>query len=579
MRKRAKKLTTLLLSAALVVGSLGSLITTSMHAKAATQFTGTHFDDGFDYFDSGKWHKAVDYSNGDMFYCTWRDANVAFNNGAMELKILSDDWATEYSRYSGGEYRSNETFHYGMYQVSMKPIKNDGVVSSFFTYTGPSDGTNWDEIDIEFLGKDTTKVQFNYYTNGVGGHEYVYDLGFDASQAYHTYGFYWADDYIAWYVDGVEVYRTPSSDASIIPDEPSRIMMNVWPGKGVDDWLNPYNGVTPLCAYYDWMSWYAPGTDGGSTDSGSTTTPAPDTSASPFNSSTEYNIISRHSGKALDVANKSTADGGNIIQYTLDTSKDNQKWYITKLDNGYYTITSKLSGKALDVAEVSTADGANIQQWSYGGGANQEWSIEDVGGGYYVIYNRNSGKCVDVDGASTADNANIHQWTYGGGYNQQWIIQPASGSGSTSTSEFDSSKTYSIISRHSGKALDVYYGLADNGTNVLQYTYNAYENQKWYITKLDNGYYTIKSKVSGKVLDVEGGSTADGANIQQWEYGGGYNQEWSIEDIGGGYYVIYNRNSGKCIDVDGASTADNANIHQWTYGGGYNQQWIISLAE
>lgn len=44
------------------------------------------------------------------------------------------------------------------------------------------------EIDIEVLGKDTTKVQFNYYTNGVGNHEYMYDLGFDASEGFHTYG-------------------------------------------------------------------------------------------------------------------------------------------------------------------------------------------------------------------------------------------------------------------------------------------------------------------------------------------------------------------------------------------------------
>ena len=35
-------------------------------------------------------------------------------------------------------------------------------------YTGPSEGKPWDEIDIEFLGKDTTKVQFNYFTHGRG---------------------------------------------------------------------------------------------------------------------------------------------------------------------------------------------------------------------------------------------------------------------------------------------------------------------------------------------------------------------------------------------------------------------------
>ena len=32
----------------------------------------------------------------------------------------------------------------------MQAIKNDGVVSSFFTYTGPSDDNPWDEIGIAF---------------------------------------------------------------------------------------------------------------------------------------------------------------------------------------------------------------------------------------------------------------------------------------------------------------------------------------------------------------------------------------------------------------------------------------------
>ena len=62
------------------------------------------------------------------------------------------------------------------------------------------------------LGKDTTKVQFNYYTNGVGNHEYMYDLGFDASEGYHTYGFDWQKDSITWYVDGKAVYSCPPEE-------------------------------------------------------------------------------------------------------------------------------------------------------------------------------------------------------------------------------------------------------------------------------------------------------------------------------------------------------------------------------
>jgi len=102
----------------------------------------------------------------------------------------------------------------------MKPAKNVGIVSSFFTYTGPTDGTPWDEIDIEFLGKDTTKVQFNYYTNGVGNHEKIVNLGFDAANSYHTYAFDWQPNSIKWYVE---------------------------------EWLGSYNGVTPLHAHDNWV--------------------------------------------------------------------------------------------------------------------------------------------------------------------------------------------------------------------------------------------------------------------------------------------------------------------------------------
>nr|WP_278487422.1 glycoside hydrolase family 16 protein [Streptococcus equinus] len=183
-------------------------------------------------------------ANGDMFDCTWQPDNVSFTDDGLTLKIDKDQ-----DGYTGGEWRTRECFHYGRYQVRMKAIKNTGVVTSFFTYTGPTDGTKWDEIDIEFLGKDTTKVQFNYFTDGVGNHEYLYDLGFDASEDWHTYGFEWQADHITWYVDGKAVHTVTEN----LPVTPGKIMMNVWPGIGVDDWLDPYDGKTPLYGHYDWI--------------------------------------------------------------------------------------------------------------------------------------------------------------------------------------------------------------------------------------------------------------------------------------------------------------------------------------
>ena len=205
----------------------------------------------YDNFRSGssKYFFASDgWTNGNPFDCVWRGSNAVLSNGSLQLNLTADPKGAY--RYAGAEYRTSDHYHYGYYETSMQAIKNDGVVSSFFTYTGPSEDNPWDEIDIEILGKDTTKVQLNYYTNGVGNHEYFYDLGFDASQGYHTYGFDWQPDHITWYVDGKAIYTARDN----IPSTPGRIMMNVWPGIGVDDWLKPFNGNVPLTARYQWVT-------------------------------------------------------------------------------------------------------------------------------------------------------------------------------------------------------------------------------------------------------------------------------------------------------------------------------------
>ena len=133
----------------------------------------------------------------------------------------------------------------------MRPAKCAGTVSSFFTYTKEP---RWDEIDIEFLGKDTTKVQFNYYTSGVGGHEYLYDLGFDATEEFHEYGFLWTSASIIWYVDGKAVYKATAD----IPQYAGKIMTNLWNGLGVDDWLDPFDpSKLPVTAQYKWIAYSA----------------------------------------------------------------------------------------------------------------------------------------------------------------------------------------------------------------------------------------------------------------------------------------------------------------------------------
>jgi len=192
------------------------------------------------------------WKNGGTFDCIWRGTNVFNSQGSLNLVIDADTVTGSNYRYSGGECYSEDYCHYGYYEVSMQPIKNDGVVSSFFTYTGPHNGDPEDEIDIEFLGKDTTKVQFNYFTDGdMEGHVYLHDLEFDAADGFHTYGFDWQPDSITWYVDGKAVHTASDN----IPTTKGRIMMNAWNGIGADNWLKPFDGKTPLTARYQWVTY------------------------------------------------------------------------------------------------------------------------------------------------------------------------------------------------------------------------------------------------------------------------------------------------------------------------------------
>lgn len=138
---------------------------------------------------------------------------------------------------------------------------------------------------------------------------------------------------------------------------------------------------------------------------------------------------------------------------------------------------------------------------------------------------------------------------------------------------FDGTAYYKIISRNSGKGLDVNGSSTADGGNIIQWDYWGGNNQQWKLTALSNGYFTITNRNSSKVLDVTSGSTAAGTGIIQYTSNGGNNQQWQVIDIGFGYYEVINRNSGLSLDINGASTANGAGAIQWNWNGGSNQQW------
>jgi len=96
-----------------------------------------------------------------------------------------------------------------------------------------------------------------------------------------------------------------------------------------------------------------------------------------------YRLVNRHSGKALDVLGFSTADGGDVVQWT-DLGGANQQWRFVSSGGGWYRLVNRHSGKALETYGWSTANGGDVVQWADLGGANQQWRLvagDPVGGG------------------------------------------------------------------------------------------------------------------------------------------------------------------------------------------------------
>jgi len=174
------------------------------------------------------------------FFCNlaqFRPENAITVPGAG-LKLALEHKATPEREYSSGSISTKKDggqFTYGRFETVMKPAKTSGVITAFFLYRFDP----WQEIDTEFLGKDTTKLLVNvYYNPGQVGDLYNYgmlgtpvliDLGFDASLDFHRYAIEWEADEIRWFVDDRLVHVRHEGRPTPIPHLPMRLFVNLWP--------------------------------------------------------------------------------------------------------------------------------------------------------------------------------------------------------------------------------------------------------------------------------------------------------------------------------------------------------------
>ncbi len=174
------------------------------------------------------WHVAEYNFEHDMFDTDWRKAQVStsLSEDKRGLFLNLEPHIEGINNFAGSSIRRQEITHYGRYEVRMKAATGPGVVTGFFTYTGPHYGTRHDEIDIEFLGRNTRQMHAAWFVDGVLKNRFI-DLDFDAAAEMADYAFEWHPDKLLWFANDQLIFEHDARDGPI-PTVPGRLFVNLW---------------------------------------------------------------------------------------------------------------------------------------------------------------------------------------------------------------------------------------------------------------------------------------------------------------------------------------------------------------
>lgn len=258
-------------------------------------------DERFDDLNPNVWRKG-DGAVGGESICRFQPQGVQIVDGVLELVIreeaIASSWSEDHQQqkgdydYSCGELRtflSNEV-RYGRIETRMKAPAREtasGYISSLFTYVNdydsnaPHEGAQeWEEIDVELEGGRPDKFQANliygmntwewWRTREYGAWEDKITVG--PVDEWRVFAIEWVPDAIRWYVDGELVKTLAQSDidcqpecvagqinATPIPDNPTKIIMNFWiPNDIIQDEFggNKARNQYPMKTQYDWFRYY-----------------------------------------------------------------------------------------------------------------------------------------------------------------------------------------------------------------------------------------------------------------------------------------------------------------------------------
>ncbi|KAI9136679.1 concanavalin A-like lectin/glucanase domain-containing protein [Paraphysoderma sedebokerense] len=174
---------------------------------------------------------------------------VKVENGFMQMTHAFDE-----SLGHGKITRVTSTrwFRYGRFSARLRTSLAPGLVNSFI-YDSSADSDHYgDEIDYEWVHKDRTESQTNYYIDGIIDYTRGVPYYFNNSrtdEAFHLYEIEWLPNSITWIIDGVTARTVRRNGTDPFPDDFGRMFLSIWDTckmpQGTKEWAG---GEMPWCA-------------------------------------------------------------------------------------------------------------------------------------------------------------------------------------------------------------------------------------------------------------------------------------------------------------------------------------------
>ena len=163
----------------------------------------------------------------------FKPANFSIGTDNVASLALRDE-RTAVRDFTSASIASRQTYMYGRFVAEVRPSSVPGLITGMFLHRN----SPRQEIDIEFLGKDTTKMLVNVFYNpgedgakleyGYRGAPTLIHLGFDAAKDFHRYEIEWCANFIRWRVDERLVHERVEWDPTPVPHLPMQFNVNLW---------------------------------------------------------------------------------------------------------------------------------------------------------------------------------------------------------------------------------------------------------------------------------------------------------------------------------------------------------------